>query len=192
MNNFEITSQGYATFIPIVCDSSSIQSTMNSNHTLEQVSYFHNPRVPKTLYHILHMNTTTDKRAVAKLKVLRYHFNGNFNMKAVAGLDAKALPYLLSWFGRLMSSSKSANREDDRTCRSAFYRIIRHNPELCGYPSYERVARIKAEDQVALLGHKLNVAESRIEKLQLANEAMERELEELRRNKRQKGAAFLE
>ena len=138
------------------------------------------------------MNNGTDKKFTAQLKVLRCHFNGNFDLTAVAGLDAKALPNLLTWFGRLMNSSKSANREDERSCRSAFYRIIRHNPELCGYPSYEKVARLKAEDQVVTLELKLRDARKQNEKLQLANEAMERELEELRRNKRQKGAAFLE
>ena len=193
IENDEITGQGYASFIPVVCDASDIESTLNSNHTLEYVTgrFGLYSLVPTELSELLGMNNKgTDRRTVTKLKVLRCHFKDDFDLTAVAGLDAKILPHLLAWLGRL--KSECSNFVEEQMCLSALYRITRHAPDLCGYPSYERVARLKAEDQVALLGHKLNVAESRIEKLQLANEAMERELEELRRNKRQKGAAFLE
>lgn len=52
------------------------------------------------------------------------------------------------------------------------YRIIRHKPELCGYPGYERMERLKAENQVTTLTlhneellRELNAARSRIEAL---------------------------
>ena len=209
-SNDEITVQGFASFVPVVCDASSIESTLNSNHVLTSVSCRAN-LVPAELIELLNTNYNADERTVAKLKVLRCHFKDDFDLTAVAGLDAKALPYLLAWFGGLHAIVTScADPKDGPTCRSAFYRIVRHSPELCGYPSYERMMRFKAEDQVAKLGYELDDEKSRNEKLQhdanelvgaksrireLENEAneaksrieaLERELEEVGSNKRQK------
>ena len=90
------------------------------------------------------------------MKVLRCRFNCDFDLTALAGFDAKALPYLLGWFGRLMNSSKSADLKDEQSRRSAFYRVIRHSPELVGLARFNG----KAENQVALLAHKAEVFES--------------------------------
>ena len=191
----KITSQeGFASFIPVVCDASDVQSTLNSNHVLTSVTTGETVRVPADLSKLLDTNRNIDKSTVAKLKVLRCHFNGNFDLTATAGLDDKALPYLLGWFGsRRLRYSKSADLDDGQTCRSAFYRIVRHNPVLCGYPSYERAARLKAEDQVATLEQKLDGSESRNEELRrevklakLRIESLVQELDEVRSNKRLK------
>ena len=210
-SNDEITVQGFASFVPVVCDASSIESTLNSNHVLTSVSCRAN-LVPAELIELLNTNYNADERTVAKLKVLRCHFSDDFDLTAVAGLDAKALPYLLAWFDRLhnddATSCADSKEEEEQTCRSAFYRIVRHNPELCGYPSYERTMRLRAEDQVAKaatriekLQHEANElaeAKSRIRELEnevneakSRNEALECELEEVRSNKRQKGATLL-
>ena len=181
--NKEITKEGYKSFIPVLCDTSSIESTLDSNHTLEQV----NVSIARSseIGDALRMNKTTDKRTVAELKVLSSHFSGYFDLTIVASLDTKLLPHLLAWFGRL-KESKSTNLKDRQSCRSALYRVIRYSPELCGFPSFERMARLKAENQVATLAlrneqleREANVAKSRIK-------ALEREVEELRSNKRQK------
>ena len=182
INNEEITGEGLGSFIPIVCDISSIEFTLNSNHTLEQA--YASISEPLELRDILSMNKDTDKANAAKLKVLRYHFNGKFET-AMAGLDNKALTYLLAWFGRLKERN-SADLKVTLSCTSSFYRIMRCSPELCSYPGFEKLARLEAENQVAALAlhneqlrREANVAKSRIK-------ALEREVEELRSNKRQK------
>ena len=177
-DNDDITGQGFASFIPVVCDASSIDSTLNSNHTLELVNTRWDKRVPRELLDILEMNRNRDKSTVAKLKVLRYHFNGIFN---IAGLDAKALPHLLAWFSRLKKEIVYLH-DGHQLCGSALYRIIRHSPELCSYPSHERLIRLKAENQVATLNCELRDARKQIE-------ALKREVEELRSDKRQKTEA---
>ena len=179
---------------PVFCDASDIESTLNSNHSLTSVATSRASRVPRELSKLLDMNNGTDKKFTAQLKVLRCHFNGNFDLTAVAGLDAKALPNLLTWFGRLMNSSKSADLEDEQTCLSALRRIIIHNPGICRFPGYERTARLKAENRVATLEHELDDEKSLVEKLRHeVNNAnsriavLEREVEELRSNKRHRG-----
>ncbi|EJK45839.1 hypothetical protein THAOC_35526, partial [Thalassiosira oceanica] len=97
-------------------------------------------------------------------------------------LDAKALPYLLAWFIRLEEEIVYRHQDGHQLCRSALYRIIRHSPELCSYPSHERLMRFKAENRLATLEHELRDAKKQ-------NEALKREVEELRSDKRQKTEA---
>ncbi|EJK56823.1 hypothetical protein THAOC_23209 [Thalassiosira oceanica] len=96
-----ITSQGFASFIPVVCNASSIKETLNSNHIIEYIATSNglHDRVPEDLIELLKMNQGTDKKATAELKVLRCHFNDSVDN--VAMLDTKTLPFLFQWFGRL-------------------------------------------------------------------------------------------
>lgn len=192
IENHKITGQGFASFIPVVCDTSSIESTLISNHTLVYVNTNSDQRVPRELYDILQMNRSVEKSTVAKLKVLRYHFSGNFNMSAIAGLDAKALPDLLAWFNRLGHRMKY-HQDGLQLYKSAFHRIIRHNPELCSYPSPDKLIRLKLESQVATLNCDLRDAREQVATLncELRDarkqiEALKREAEELNSNKRLK------
>lgn len=183
-NDCGISDQGLASFTTAVCDTSSIESTLDSNHTLEGIiagNFGSFKYVPATLATLLRLNKDRDKAATANLKVLRCHFSHGFDLTA-AGLDAKILPYLLEWLGRLPNTylrSECADPDDEATCRSAFFRIIKHNSYLCSYPSYDRVMRHRAEDQVAKLGRELSKAQSRIETL-------ERELEKARSKRRKR------
>lgn len=190
-NDCGISDQGLASFTTAVCDTSravcdtsSIESTLDSNHTLEGIiagNFGSFKYVPATLATLLQLNKDRDKAATANLKVLRCHFSHGFDLTA-AGLDAKILPYLLEWLGRLPNTylrSECADPDDEATCRSAFFRIIKHNSYLCSYPSYDRVMRHRAEDQVAKLGRELSKAQSRIETL-------ERELEKVRSKRRKR------
>ena len=92
MDNDEITDQGLASFIPVVCDTSSIESTLNPNHTLEAVARYydsathqtiHHGRLPADLIKLLDTNKEEDKKTAASLKVLRCHFNGDFDLTAI-------------------------------------------------------------------------------------------------------------
>ena len=71
-----ITCQGFASFIPVICDASSIEETLNSNHIIEYIgaSNRSHDRVPEDLIELLEINAGTDKENTAKLKVLRCHF----------------------------------------------------------------------------------------------------------------------
>lgn len=134
-NDCGISDQGLASFTTAVCDTSravcdtsSIESTLDSNHTLEGIiagNFGSFKYVPATLATLLRLNKDRDKAATANLKVLRCHFSHGFDLTA-AGLDAKILPYLLEWLGRLPNTylrSECADPDDEATCRSAFFRI---------------------------------------------------------------------
>ena len=68
-------------FFQIICNSSTINSTYTSNHTLCELEDYHSfgPGCVQ-LSQYLHMNSDDDKKAVARHKVLRHHFSGQFSM----------------------------------------------------------------------------------------------------------------
>ena len=66
--NDEMTGQGFASFIPVVCDASDIESTLNSNHTLERVTIDSDRRVTADLIKLLDTNREEDKKTATKVQ----------------------------------------------------------------------------------------------------------------------------
>ena len=65
-------------FYKTMCNPSTINSTYTSNHTLCELDDYVVGHY--TLSQYLHMNSDDDKKAVARHKVLRHHFSGQFSM----------------------------------------------------------------------------------------------------------------
>ena len=89
----------------LLCNTSSINKTYSSNHTLETIEIFSRDpgsEITDLLSTLLSTNTDTNKSYVAMRKILRYH--PNIDMKPFFGWDAegeltlKGLPYVLVWF----------------------------------------------------------------------------------------------
>ena len=91
-------------FSRILCDTSSIDSTYSSNHTLEEVTL--SQRRGEQLRSLLELNQGTNKSHVAIKKILNYHPNINmepffeWNMEGEDERNLKALPYVIAWFER--------------------------------------------------------------------------------------------
>lgn len=89
----------------ILCNTSSINDTYSSNHTLQmlRVTNLDNPSAQR-LRSLLKLNTDANKRHVA-IKILTYHLD--IDMKPLFGWDIegewtlKALPYVINWFERV-------------------------------------------------------------------------------------------
>ena len=89
-------------FCGVLCNTSCINSTYSSNHTLNDVGL---ESLGRHLTPLLNMNMGTNKSHVAIKKILKYH--PNMDMKPMVVWDAeegeqnlKALPYVISWFDR--------------------------------------------------------------------------------------------
>ena len=96
-NHFDTTTS----FSRLVCDTSSINSTYYSNHTLVGLGRYLS--IDPHLKTLLEMNTGTNKRHVAMKKILRSH--PNIDMAPLFTLcleegerNLKALPYVIDWF----------------------------------------------------------------------------------------------
>lgn len=109
-------------FSTTLCNTSSIDDTYYSNHTLQSFVSFRNWVVPS----YLELNrSSSDKRQVAIQKILRHH--RHFDMKPLFAWDLKMLPVVIEWFETARKCSE--NMVDiDRRQLSAIYQFALDMP----------------------------------------------------------------
>ena len=103
-----ITSVGYAAFSHILCNKTSIVSTFNSNHTLENISdgmiKEEGPFnvLPEDLRSLLQINRNHSTRDTARIKIIKTHFSGStINVKPFTDIMAtNVFPYAIAWMAR--------------------------------------------------------------------------------------------
>jgi hypothetical protein len=89
-------------FSHVLRNTATINSTYHSNHTLEELY----PVETAELDALLDLNKRTNKSHVAIRKILEYHQHIDmeplfeWNQEEEAERNLKALPYIISWFGR--------------------------------------------------------------------------------------------
>lgn len=151
LNNNRITRPSpimQQSFSRVLCDTSSINNTYSSNHTLKEVFLFVGSEKP-AFHKLLKLNKGTNKSHVAMIKILKYH--SNMDLSTLYDWDLggewtlKALPYVVGWFDKAREAVANDDEErytiDTRTI-SAFYQFARAMP-LMFVPS----SHIKAEDK---------------------------------------------
>ncbi|KAL9180027.1 hypothetical protein ACHAXT_007997 [Thalassiosira profunda] len=162
---------GWEHFPAVVGDSSSINATYQSNHVLQRLwGQLRNHCVnrlglPYDLLFSLRANKGTNKANAARKKIFYFHLRGDFDLAIFLSMDVEVLPTVLGWIGKDRGDGDSG-----QTSFSAFYRILRNIPELCGYSLSDRKTRLQLEAENATL--------------QRQNEHLRREIEELRSSKR--------
>ena len=101
-------------FSNMLCNTSNINSTYSSNHTLLELTL---PRVGQELSSLLDMNTHTNKSHVAIKKIIKFH--PNIDMEPLFQWDAegeqtlKALPHVIHWFEKAKVAVEDAEQECD-------------------------------------------------------------------------------
>ena len=121
-------------FSRVLCNTSSINSTFLSNHTLEKLFLVDIPdENGQRLASLLIMNEETNKRHVAIKKILKHHPNIDmdpmFEWDAEGEQSLKALPYVLDWFDRakgVFVNDDDSSDSDDNSSDSG-------NNEVGGY-----------------------------------------------------------
>jgi hypothetical protein len=111
-NQSKVTSNGYDTFTCTLCNSSSILSTFNSNHSLEEVSFevYDNEFeqllcdvLPEELTTLLQINKENNKNQAARLKIIKTHFSGNdIKMEPFAKMAVNVRPHAIEWMAKDM------------------------------------------------------------------------------------------
>ena len=118
----------------LLCNTSSINDTYASNHTLETVGLHHSP--VKIVY-LLRVNNHTNKGRVAMKKILKYHPNIDmeplFEWDLEGELTLKALPYVIAWFDLAI---KEALLNTDGEKLSAIFQFAKAMPLLFVPPSH--------------------------------------------------------
>jgi hypothetical protein len=118
-----ITNNGWREPSNLLCDKSGINATRcHSNHTLHDLM-IHDPaqKIPRGIKILLEMNKIIDKEQVSRMKVIRAHFSGAFDINAFSQDETqrfKMIPNAIAWLGQ------------DAVGITAVYDIIRSMPDI--------------------------------------------------------------
>jgi hypothetical protein len=113
--------ENYAPFTHIVCNSSSIMSTYNSNHFL--VGHYRSCPLPIDLASALQINRDYSVSQAARLKIIKTHFSGsNINTTPFTVMELKGLPNAISWMGRECGMSEISD---------LLFAFVRSMPLMC-------------------------------------------------------------
>jgi hypothetical protein len=95
-----ITAEGWSGFLKVLCDTSSINATFHSNHTLIGLGYdFYPNPLPDDVEDLLDLNEgNDDKKQVAMEKILMHH--PHFDIHPFSEWDMNVLPIMIEWFER--------------------------------------------------------------------------------------------
>ena len=125
--NQAITDEGREVLSKSLCDTSSIDSTFLSNHTLRFSGRLNG--VP-SLRTMLTLNSRDDKKEVAMIKILQHH--DDFDMVPFFEWEFKVLPLMIDWFQRASSITMPSNYDPNIGSRklSSIYQFVRGMPLL--------------------------------------------------------------
>ena len=127
--NAQITSDGLEVFKQVLCDTSSINATFLSNHSLNEIEC--DSKVPEDLWDILQLNCgVEDEVLVAKCKVLCCH--QHLDMKPFFEWDLGVLPRVVSWFNFIYIRLDNYGMDDEASAKlSSLYQFVRAMPLAC-------------------------------------------------------------
>lgn len=108
-----LLANGY--FHKLLCDPTSIESIYSSNHTLEDIKV--DSRHSRFLDELLRHNWSSDKSWVARNKILKYYFVGDFDVAPFTNLPVSVIPEIIS---QIRSDTK----------QFAIFRLLKCIPEL--------------------------------------------------------------
>jgi hypothetical protein len=125
-----ITPEGWSSFLKVLCDTSSVNNTYLSNHTLEKLGITTLPRnMPDDVNSLLVLNESNEnKKQVAMEKILKHH--RHFDMQPFFEWDLKVLPIAIEWFDQARSIENTDETVIDKRKLDAIYQFIRAMPEV--------------------------------------------------------------
>jgi len=135
-----INAAGWTLFSDVLCDTSSINNTYNSNHTLMQLvtadevpSYQNRDTLPPQIQRWLVLNQMNDKKNVASIKILQ-HSRHNITMHPFFEWELKCLPIAVNWFDAgpgYFRNPPVIRKEIETSKLQAIYEFVRGMPVEC-------------------------------------------------------------
>jgi len=145
LRNSGITNEGWAAFSRLLCDTSSVNRTYMSNHTLQK---FRGSSVDALVNTYLALNKKEDKSLVAMTKILQHH--SRFNMEPFFEWEFKVLPLMINWFANAARSVTTYDQKTSRLKLSATFDFIKEFPMLYVEPmTRQEIAEYTARRTVA-------------------------------------------
>ena len=127
-NNPSITAVGWQSFSQTLCNTSSVNATFLSNHTLFNLGDEADENA--IIGPLLDLNERNDKKEVATIKILQSH--DDFDMLPFFEWEFKVLPLVVGWLERASECEIPQDFEPDieRRKLSAIYQFVRGMPVL--------------------------------------------------------------
>ena len=131
----QMTSIGFEHFLPLIFDGTNINSTVESNHTLEIVSSYIDSS-PMNMALKINRDTTLSTAEKIRMKVSHLHFRGQFSLLEVLNLNVMLMPHVLEFVATECGLS-------------SMYRLVRCGKvaELFGFPSADRLRARELEKE---------------------------------------------
>ena len=128
-----ITSEGQKPFANLLCDTSTINNTYLSNHTLVDIGIMGANMLGITadIRTYLQLNSSSQNKGnVAMMKILRHHTH--FDMQPFFHLEFKVLPHVIGWLEKASTLSIATNFRSKikQTKLSVIYDFVREFPML--------------------------------------------------------------
>ena len=121
-----VTESGWDALADLLCNKSSIDGILDSNHTLEAVR---GPdQVDDRVVSYLKLNKNDNKSEVARRKIIQYYFVNGEEMQEFVDMELGVLPHAMGWMCR------------NDTGHSILYQLVRAMPSLFDYESMKTVA----------------------------------------------------
>ena len=136
-----ITPEGWKHFKKLICDTSSVNNTYLSNHTLQYLGDEHDldsedehyedreldVNITDTLYYLEH-NENENKHLVAISKILKNHTH--FDMQPFFEWEFKVLPIMIRWFKKAATCKIGFEAKINKMKLSVVYDFIKEFPML--------------------------------------------------------------
>ena len=124
MGASDISEDIQQSFSNLLCDTSSVNATYLSNHTLIKSDR----KLEQDSKPLLVLNRKDDKKEVATIKVLKHH--DHFDMKPFFEWEFKVLPLVVSWLEKASSYTTDFDANIEERKLSSIYQFTRDMPVL--------------------------------------------------------------
>ena len=123
-----ITDVGWSAFSKLLCDTSSVNNTYLSNHTLELIGRWHNSDTPPDIVRYLEMkqNLAVSQADMVKIKVIMSH--PHLKMEPFFPWKLKFLPLVVAWLDKVNSIFVVPSETGQEL--SVVYQFVRSMPLL--------------------------------------------------------------
>jgi len=126
-----------------LCDTSTIQRIITSNHTLESI-WGNRYGLPPLIRNYLKLNSETNKELVIRKKISLYYFRGEYDVSTFETMDIKCLPRVLAMIGggQTIDNAEVLRKDDKINQYSAIFRMLKCIPYLCSASSKDEAMQV--------------------------------------------------
>ena len=122
------TAEGWLSFSKLLCDTTSINRTYLSNHTLEGLCVSFRDLSADLVISLVMNASSEDKRQIAIRKILLHH--SHLNVQPFFEWEFKVLPLMITWLEKAASCTSDLGEKIKRTKLSITYDFVREFPML--------------------------------------------------------------